>query len=654
MRWMGIMAFAVLMFGCVRIGTYGATDFVSAESIGDRHVEMGGRSSSSEYFPPEAEEAIKRSQGWLVVESSLVGGGSREYWSHAILMEGGIVVALGDYLPADLDLYKEARVYFSSPDFAPVAGFPMAMFGSVGFMMFQIKEVPLGMRPVAIRSDVAVGEEVFAAILGGRYDVAERSFQIYKEFFFRAKVIGKTSLVLPVLQGRRNVGLEAFYVDREISGDLSRGSLIVDRDGKAAGMVRPVKNGPPAVMNFTSLDLLATAVREVEDIKVKNGLPSAGDELLIKEAKQGLHKIAHLFLKTALDRPGEISECLYEMLNARRSGRCRDQHARYENPLLMSINEADNQGEFGGIGIVLKLHNDLILVAKVLEDSPASRAGIKEDDQLVVVDGYAVQSLGEAAGRVRGGVGEAVEIVVRRSEADEPVTIRLIREIVTVPSVSSGIHPDHPDIGLVKIKTFTALTPEELERHIDGLLGRGAFSLVIDVRDNPGGPFFAALEIVSFFMKDTDIALVQRYRNKEVVFDKTRIEEAIAGFYDRMKKQRPVTRFGKFEGLNVAVLINKGSASGSEIVAGSLQQFGYPVIGTPSFGKGVMQGGFDLPAGRFFLTISEFFAGASRVQINGKGVLPDVVVEQPPDEARDLQLEKAIEVLKQKHAAVRP
>jgi len=231
---------------------------------------------------------------------------------------------------------------------------------------------------------------------------------------------------------------------------------------------------------------------------------------------------------------------------------------------------------------------------------------------------------------------------VWREKFDKPRIFTLTREVIHIESVTAVILEaklgDRKDkIGHVRVLNFRANTVADFEKAIKTLVEKKVYKVILDFRNNPGGLLSSVLEMLAFFMKAQDIAVTVKERVNEKVYDAA----YIAGNYD-------IRGFGNFRGMKVVVLINGGSVSASEIFAGVMKDWGYPVVGEKSFGKGVGQSVFKLSDGStFWLTTFEFLVGNRRVPIRDQGVIPTVLVVQPEDGKQDLQLEKAVELLMQ-------
>lgn len=302
-------------------------------------------------------------------------------------------------------------------------------------------------------------------------------------------------------------------------------------------------------------------------------------------------------------------------------------------------------GKYSGVGLEVSMEDGAILVIAPIDGTPAARAGIEPGDEIIEIDGVPVRNegLNEAIRRMRGRAGTSVSIRVRRENYDDPLTFDLTRQKITVASVRHEIL--RPAYGYVRISQFNESTAGELLHAIDTMTdevqkqsGEMLAGLIVDLRNNPGGILDAAVEVSDLFL-DEGIIVTAEGRTPESRFR----HDAEAG--DIM------------DGGALVVLVNGGSASASEIVAGALQDHGRAlVIGTATFGKGLVQTVLPLSKGRAIkLTTSRYYT-PSGDSIHNTGITPDIVVEgsrdypglsasAAVDTVHDAQLIEAIEQL---------
>ena len=298
-----------------------------------------------------------------------------------------------------------------------------------------------------------------------------------------------------------------------------------------------------------------------------------------------------------------------------------DPHSGYMNEDEAKSMTIQNKGEFGGLGIEVTMENGVIKVVSPIDDTPAARAGIQSGDLIVEIDGKPVtgMTLNDAVDKMRGKVDSEILLTVVRQGAKAPLKIKLIRAIIQIQSVKS--HVENGNIGYIRITTFNAQTSPGLSKafaDIKKQAGDKLIGYVLDLRNNPGGLLDQAIAVSNAFIDKGEIVST-RGRNP----DDTRRDNATPGG-------------DMSNGLPVVVLINGGSASASEIVAGALQDHKRAIIvGTQSFGKGSVQTLFNVPGGGMVrLTTARYYTPSGR-SIQGKGITPDIVVERAKVVAED-------------------
>jgi carboxyl-terminal processing protease len=291
-----------------------------------------------------------------------------------------------------------------------------------------------------------------------------------------------------------------------------------------------------------------------------------------------------------------------------------DSHSTYIDANTFQEMLVQNQGKFGGLGIEGTMENGVIRVIAPIDDTPGARAGIMAGDLIIKIDGDNIQNMTmlEAVGRMRGMVNTEITLTILR-DGEEPIDVKLIREEIRVRSVRSGVEGKDKDTGYIRISSFTEQTQDGLENAMFSLkreLGDKLKGYVIDLRNNPGGLLDQAVSVSDSFLNSGEVVLT-RGRNA----DHTRSFSAYAGDLS--------------DGKPLVVLINRGSASGSEIVAGALQDHKRAtVIGTRSFGKGSVQSIYSLGRlGALRLTTAHYFTPSGRA-IDGAGIDPDIIIEQ--------------------------
>ena len=272
--------------------------------------------------------------------------------------------------------------------------------------------------------------------------------------------------------------------------------------------------------------------------------------------------------------------------------------------------QVDTQGEFTGIGIEITIRNGLVTVISPIEGTPAYIAGIKTDDKIIKVDGVAIKDLFQAVKKMRGPRGSAVTVTVLRKGVIEPIEFNLTRDKIPIKSIRYSLLK--PGYGFVRISNFYVSTVEDLEKALEDLESKEVplKGLILDMRFNPGGLLDQAIAVSDIFLEKGDIVSMKGRQKRN-----TRVFKAEA---DDVKRNYPLV-----------VLINGGSASASEIVAGALQDNKRALLlGTASFGKGSVQSVETLRDGTGLkLTIARYYTPNGR-SIQAQGIKPDIVVER--------------------------
>jgi len=290
-----------------------------------------------------------------------------------------------------------------------------------------------------------------------------------------------------------------------------------------------------------------------------------------------------------------------------------DPHSGYMNEEEAKSMSVQNRGEFGGLGIEVTMENGVVKVVSPIDDTPAAHAGVQSGDLIVEIDGKQVMgmTLSEAVDKMRGKVGEPILITVIREGEKKPLKIKIIRAIIKIQSVKSRV--ENGNIGYIRITAFNAQTYVGLKKAFKDIRKKAddkkIIGYVLDLRNNPGGLLEQAIAVSDAFLEKGEIVST-RGRNPEDL---------------RRDKATPGDLSG---GLPIVALINGGSASASEIVAGALQDHKRGIImGTQSFGKGSVQTLFNIPGGGMVrLTTARYFTPSGN-SIQAKGITPDIIVE---------------------------
>jgi carboxyl-terminal processing protease len=290
-----------------------------------------------------------------------------------------------------------------------------------------------------------------------------------------------------------------------------------------------------------------------------------------------------------------------------------DPHSSYMNAKAFRDMQVQTKGEFGGLGIEVTQENGFIKVISPIDDTPASKAGVKAGDIITALDGKTVQglSLQDAVDKMRGLPNSKITLTIKREGVEKPIEVSMLREIIHIQVVKHRMEPDN--IGYVRLSQFTEQADSGLKQAVKQLrqqAGGKLKALILDLRNNPGGLLDQAVAISGDFVNQGEIVST-RARHTE---DAQRWDAKGSDILD---------------GLPLVVLINGGSASSSEIVAGALQDHHRAVlIGTRSFGKGSVQTVIPLPGnGAMRLTTARYYTPSGR-SIQGLGIAPDVVVAE--------------------------
>lgn len=296
-----------------------------------------------------------------------------------------------------------------------------------------------------------------------------------------------------------------------------------------------------------------------------------------------------------------------------------DPHSSYLNAKNFRDMQVQTKGEFGGIGIEVSMENGLVKVVSPIDDTPAAKAGIRANDLITELDGEQVTglTLPQAVEKMRGPVGSTLTIKVVREGSKEPMTFSLKRDTIKLQSVRARIEGD--DVGYIRVTQFNEKTADGVEKALEDFSkspGAKLKGVIIDLRNNPGGLLDQAIGVSDAFLDQGEIVLTKGRREQETMRFSAKTGDLAA--------KKPIL-----------VLINGGSASASEIVAGALQDHKRAtLIGTRSFGKGSVQTIMPLPqyGGALRLTTARYYTPSGR-SIQAKGIAPDIVIEQvlPPD-----------------------
>ena len=310
-----------------------------------------------------------------------------------------------------------------------------------------------------------------------------------------------------------------------------------------------------------------------------------------------------------------------------------DPYSAYMSPEIFNEMQTETSGEFGGLGIEVNMESGVVKVISPIDDTPASRAGIKAGDYIIKIDDIQVQgkSLSEAVDLMRGPVGSSIILTVRRIGQKKALTFEIVREIIQIKSVKADLLKNN--VGYLRLTSFNENSGEQIRKQIKEFeKNENINSYILDLRNNPGGLLSQAIKISDFFLD-----------NGEIVSTKSR------------KASENRKRFAKkgdlIGGKTLIVLINYGSASASEIVAGALQDHKRAIIlGENSYGKGSVQSIIPLKnKGAIRLTVAKYYLPSGK-SISEVGVSPDIEINEDTNEFRiktdtDNQLSYALKLL---------
>ena len=310
-----------------------------------------------------------------------------------------------------------------------------------------------------------------------------------------------------------------------------------------------------------------------------------------------------------------------------------DPYSAYMSPEIFNEMQTETSGEFGGLGIEVGMESGVVKVISPIDDTPASKAGIKAGDYIVKIDGVQVQgkSLSEAVDLMRGKVGSSIELTVRRVGEKKALTFNVVRQIIQIQSVKTDVLDKN--IGYIRLTSFNENSGDQIKKRINELeKNKKVKSYILDLRNNPGGLLSQAIKISDYFLD-----------SGEIVSTKSRKASENRKWF---AKQGDLTN-----GKTLLVLINYGSASASEIVAGALKDHKRAVLlGEKSYGKGSVQSIIPLKNdGAIRLTVAKYYLPSGK-SISEVGVAPDIEIDEESDDFRiktetDNQLNYAIKLL---------
>lgn len=311
-----------------------------------------------------------------------------------------------------------------------------------------------------------------------------------------------------------------------------------------------------------------------------------------------------------------------------------DPYTTLIEPQPRELERNDLEGRFGGIGAWIESKEPGTFVLTAMRDRPAAQAGIQDGDVLTTIDDTPITAettLQDVLALVRGPVGSVVRLTVRREGVDTSLVFEITRQEIEIPSVSWRMLEEAPAIGHVRVNLFSERTTGELQEGLEELLSQGATQIILDLRDNGGGLLQTAIDVTSLFIRDGVVLYEQKG--------------------DAQEKLYTVETQDIVVDAPLVVLVNGGTASASEIVAGAIQDRGRGLlVGERTFGKGSVQFIYDLSDGSSLHVTASRWLTPDRHQLDGAGLTPDLEVPltaQDREQGRDPQLTRAIELLQQ-------
>jgi carboxyl-terminal processing protease len=309
-----------------------------------------------------------------------------------------------------------------------------------------------------------------------------------------------------------------------------------------------------------------------------------------------------------------------------------DPYSVYMDKDTFSDLNSQIEGAFGGIGVEIDLNKDnrLVVVAP-LPGTPASRAGLKTGDIIAAIDNKSTDqmSLTEAAKLLRGKIGSSVLLKIGDPGKGTVRTVTMVREQISVPAVTGKILPDHPNIAYLQVMHFNQTgTMSQFKESMAKLNKAGYQGMILDLRGNPGGDLQTCMDLAAYFLKHGPVVRIVNRNGQQQSWEPAQVDGRIK--------------------VPLVVLVDEGSASASEILAGAIKDTGSGIlVGTKTFGKGLVQTVFNLGNGAGVKLTTNKYLTPNGTDINKKGIIPDVVVKQPANTDKDVQLEKATQVLEE-------
>jgi carboxyl-terminal processing protease len=346
-----------------------------------------------------------------------------------------------------------------------------------------------------------------------------------------------------------------------------------------------------------------------------------------------LHQAYSLLLQHGLYDPPQTPGLEYGMIRGMLEA-YNDPYTIFSPPAQAELNSNNLQGSFGGIGAEIGNDSQGFFVLYPYPEGPAGKAGVPEGARLLAVDSHPIlphTSLDEVLAALRGPVGTTVTITVSHPPDENAITVTILREEISQPSVVWRLDSIEPRLGIVKVNIIAASTPDEIQNALHNLISRGATHFVLDLRDNFGGLLDASIDTAALFLQD-GVIIEQQYRNQPV--ETFRVESS-----------------GPFIDLPLIILVNQHTASAAEIIAGALRANDRALlIGSTSYGKDTIQLIFQLNDGSSInVTTAKWWLPGINFPQSGMGLQPDIMIE-PDSSNHDAALLAAINQLFNKNS----
>jgi carboxyl-terminal processing protease len=293
--------------------------------------------------------------------------------------------------------------------------------------------------------------------------------------------------------------------------------------------------------------------------------------------------------------------------------------------------ETTIQGEFSGVGMEVGMEDDILTIVAPLKGTPSEKAGVESGDKIIAIDGFITQnmSIDEAVDLIRGERGTEVTLTIFREGTEEPFDVNIIRDVINIPTIDTEIKDD---VFIISLYNFSANASTDFRNALIEFIGSGKNKMILDLRGNPGGFLNAAVDISSFFLPAGKVIVTEDFGDGEQKYFRSKGHDI---FNDN---------------LEMIILVNRGSASASEIVAGALKEHGVAqVLGTNTFGKGSVQELVPItPETSLKVTIARWLT-PNGTSISDGGLSPDILIDKVPEgseiELYDYQLQEALRIL---------